>query len=1222
MPLFRDTSIMKLYGSGNNNSINLQNERYFTLYGQIPDDGHCGFHCMNVITTNDNNGHLNIRREVLTFYENMQNDISFANNHSWFFERVTSLEIDSHRNRVGHFQSTAPQENWCSDADFSTLQFNLFNKCWRSYETLVENIENWPLVIIHHNGVHFEIITSVVKNDVSLRGKEQKFKNLRKLKTADKKITKSSVALIKLGNAILTIVENKSLDNIAKMSLIGKLSSIRNIDNFIKTQVKEKEWKELIEFINLCNYIRNEKKLFKIKINKQMKTKKAKKIDILKHKNYLSFITSIPEKINVFFQDILKEFTKSTENDNEKNNENEESDGIINERTNLCLDEIENDIRKRLKICGNTKILNTDEVEEIQIDDETLNETESLNNSNDKPYISTAYESKVLNIEKTPEKLSTNKGNKSTYYDYDDGMAPPRLRSRNGTCANSKIFNIKKPSTFKNIGFNRNIKLELRNFGNIFDGRKCTFCSASYFHGEKVGVKCCKKGLYNDSIKMTKNYPEKLKQYFSGDTHESKVFLQNIRSINYDVSYEQFNFTPRRLGGSYDRGIQLVILQGKSYSKLNINLNKIDNLNQIDIKNNQYFMVGSEEYEAMKVKYSDRNVPAANFIRDAIETTTVEYLTIIFRTFVIVQPGPNDNKNVQVPLNPDEIAFIYDSPDGLISNINILLAKIPNSANPSGLKLITLNRNHIRIDRLTYTVLFPIGEETRREYVRYNLFFRNDDTILLKDGRLLQQFIIDYYVRIENDITDFARKINKETNDIIKKYGNVLDNIVDVGINENDVNNNEEFFHPNMEDETTTRILKSINGSPKWNKFKEQNALSVQSFITSILEKVNVFFQDILKEFTKSTENDNEKNNENEESDGIINERTNFCLDEIENDIRKRLKICGNTKILNTNEVEEIQIDDETLNETESLNNSNDKPYIPTAYERKVLNIEKTPEKLSTNKGNKSTYYYYDDGMAPPRLRSRNGICANSKIFNIKKPSTFKNIGFNRNIKLEPRNFGNIFDGKNCTFCSASYFHGEKVGVKCFKKGLYNDSIKMTKNYPEKLKQYFSGDTHESKVFLQNIRNINYDVSYGQFNFTPRRLGGSYDRGIQLVILQGKSYSKLNKLNKIDNLNQIDIKNNQYFMVGSEEYEAMKVKYSDRNAPAANFIRDAIEATTVEYLTIIFRTFVSDQGLVKEYRRFIDYVKLHENDKSFKKNTLCLELFNQVPMTIKMSKCH
>uniref|UniRef100_A0A0K0FT29 Helitron_like_N domain-containing protein n=1 Tax=Strongyloides venezuelensis TaxID=75913 RepID=A0A0K0FT29_STRVS len=127
--------------------------------------------------------------------------------------------------------------------------------------------------------------------------------------------------------------------------------------------------------------------------------------------------------------------------------------------------------------------------------------------------------------------------------------------------------------------------------------------------------------------------------------------------------------------------------------------------------------------------------------------------------------------------------------------MDILLAKIPNSANPRGLKLITLNRNYIRIDGLTYTVLFPIGEKT-----------------------------------IESDITDFARKINKETNDIIKKYGNVLDNIVDVGINENDVNNNEEFFHPNMEDETTTRILKSINGSPKWYKFKEQNALAVQRY--------------------------------------------------------------------------------------------------------------------------------------------------------------------------------------------------------------------------------------------------------------------------------------------------------------------------------------------------------------------------------------------------------
>uniref|UniRef100_A0A0N5BYN3 OTU domain-containing protein n=1 Tax=Strongyloides papillosus TaxID=174720 RepID=A0A0N5BYN3_STREA len=554
--------------------------RYFTLYGDIPNDGHCGFHCMNVITNNEDNGHLNIRREVLTFYEDMQNDINFANNHSWFFELVTSNEINFHRNRVGHFQPTAPEEHWCNDADFSiygfknqirfliyTSQFKLFNKCWRSYETIVENIESWPLVLIHHNGLHFEIITSAIQNDVSPRSKGPKSKTLKKLETVDKKNTKSSVVMIKLGNAILTIIENKSLDNIAKMSLIGKLVSIPNIDDFIKAKEKEKDWKELIEFIKFCEYVKNEEKLFKIRIKKLMKISKAKQFEILKNKNYLSFITSIPEKVNVFFQDILKDFIKSTENDNKKNNENEEADAIINERTNLCLDEIENDIRNRLKIGDITKKSNTDGVEDIQIDDEAPTETEISTNSDDKPYVPTAYEKKILNINKTPEKIVSD-SNTLTKYTYGDNMIPPKLRSMNNK--KCKIFDIKKKSTFKNLGYCSNIDIDPHNFGSIFDGDKCKHCEALFFYDEKVGMKCCRKGLFDDSIKMTKNYPEQFKRLFDATTHEGKVFLQNIRAINYDVSYGQFNFTPRKLGGVYERGIQPVILQGNAYSRLNI----------------------------------------------------------------------------------------------------------------------------------------------------------------------------------------------------------------------------------------------------------------------------------------------------------------------------------------------------------------------------------------------------------------------------------------------------------------------------------------------------------------------------------------------------------------------------------------------------------------------------------------------------------------------------
>uniref|UniRef100_A0A0N4Z359 Helitron_like_N domain-containing protein n=1 Tax=Parastrongyloides trichosuri TaxID=131310 RepID=A0A0N4Z359_PARTI len=115
---------------------------------------------------------------------------------------------------------------------------------------------------------------------------------------------------------------------------------------------------------------------------------------------------------------------------------------------------------------------------------------------------------------------------------------------------------------------------------------------------------------------------------------------------------------------------------------------------------------------------------------------------------------------------------------------------------------------------------------SRREYFRYNLYDRKDETILLSSRRLLQQFIIDYFVRIENDITQYAYKLNNDRVKAQQLYENIRDNVVDIGIDEND--GDDEIFNPDIEEETATRILKSLTGGPKWYKFKEQNALAVQ----------------------------------------------------------------------------------------------------------------------------------------------------------------------------------------------------------------------------------------------------------------------------------------------------------------------------------------------------------------------------------------------------------
>ncbi|CEF61631.1 Hypothetical protein SRAE_0000074700 [Strongyloides ratti] len=76
----------------------------------------------------------------------------------------------------------------------------------------------------------------------------------------------------------------------------------------------------------------------------------------------------------------------------------------------------------------------------------------------------------------------------------------------------------------------------------------------------------------------------------------------------------------------------------------------------------------------------------------------------------IVKPGPNDDRNEAVPMNPNEVAFIYDTTDGHIPKMNILLTYKLNKQNQP--KLTSIYRNHPLLDSLTYSVLFPSGKTT------------------------------------------------------------------------------------------------------------------------------------------------------------------------------------------------------------------------------------------------------------------------------------------------------------------------------------------------------------------------------------------------------------------------------------------------------------------------------------------------------------------------------
>lgn len=308
--------------------ISSRKQYQFTLSRNIKGDGHCGYHCMNVTTTNTLNNHFDIREDIAKFYENMLNDNNFANDHSWIYGGATTEALSRYITRVRFTEEFAPRAHWCNDVDFSVYGylhqiryliysenqrvFNKYNKTWRFYESEIENINNWPLILINFDGGHFDIITNVVDNNlVTLNNNIKNIDNIEKKsnnktkKKEKEQIIPSSTPLLKLGNQILNIIETdkKSMDSKTKMYEVAKVLNLEGLCKFITTKKNEKNWNELKEFEKLCKSIKKEETFFILKIKNQIK-KNNENYKILKDKKYVNFLESLSERKKEFFKTI------------------------------------------------------------------------------------------------------------------------------------------------------------------------------------------------------------------------------------------------------------------------------------------------------------------------------------------------------------------------------------------------------------------------------------------------------------------------------------------------------------------------------------------------------------------------------------------------------------------------------------------------------------------------------------------------------------------------------------------------------------------------------------------------------------------------------------------------------------------------------------------------------------------------------------------------------
>uniref|UniRef100_A0A0N4Z8J3 Uncharacterized protein n=1 Tax=Parastrongyloides trichosuri TaxID=131310 RepID=A0A0N4Z8J3_PARTI len=90
------------------------------------------------------------------------------------------------------------------------------------------------------------------------------------------------------------------------------------------------------------------------------------------------------------------------------------------------------------------------------------------------------------------------------------------------------------------------------------------------------------------------------------------------------------------------------------------------------------------------------------------------------------------------------------------------------------------------------------------------------------------------------------------------------------------------------------------------------------------------------------------------------------------------------------------------FDESESNHNPiiNDPQYIPTYYERNLLNLEPTPNE----EDNEDAYMRieYDNETLPVKLQKRPRELVGKKLLNINQPSTYKNLGLRKKNEIKP----------------------------------------------------------------------------------------------------------------------------------------------------------------------------------------------------------------------------
>ncbi|XP_027174256.1 uncharacterized protein LOC113773851 [Coffea eugenioides] len=338
------------------------------------------------------------------------------------------------------------------------------------------------------------------------------------------------------------------------------------------------------------------------------------------------------------------------------------------------------------------------------------------------------------------------------------------------------------------------------------DAPDCEHCGVKRFHLEPPNF-CCSGG---EILIVAPSMPYDLKRLFIENDEESAHFRNNVRTYNSNLGFTSFaaRYDPELTKNT--KGVYTFCVQGQVYHFLNSLQQSSEKPSRI-----QFYFFDSDEELAIRVGSSDKlrkgtlkllmrilsNNPYAKFFKNLRNVPNIDSYKIVLNCY------PDLDQRVYNLPTVSQVAAIWTEDDDESADRNVHIQVYTHSNTSHRIK-----HYYGYYDPLQYPILFPQGEcgwhhgvkklrkrkrnansceadfnvdlssvddpshlldlERRavehgkseedtvsaREYYCYRFQIReNDESMLLHCLRLLQQFSVDSYVKIETSRLDFHR---------------------------------------------------------------------------------------------------------------------------------------------------------------------------------------------------------------------------------------------------------------------------------------------------------------------------------------------------------------------------------------------------------------------------------------------------------------------------------